>query len=150
MAQLLMQLQNLSSVTKSFQRLSRISSCIRPLSTGSDVPPKPYTSIPKKKGLRKYLDYFGPKPHEIALLRYKELGPIFRETLPSPSVPNVLVVCDPDDVEAVIRADGKWPYREGMPIWSEVRQSLNIPKGIFLYVIVSFFLPLPIEFVHGR
>ena len=105
------------------------------LSTASPDSPKPFSEIPKKKGFLKYLDWLGSRPQDATIKRFKELGHIYRESIPSPDFPEFVVVCDPEDVEKVIRADGRWPLRDAMPLWSNVREKLNLPKGVFLYVV---------------
>ena len=99
---------------------------------------KPYSAIPMKKGLPflgRSLDYIGQdvrdKPHKVLFTRVNELGPIFRERVVS-TLPEMLIVCDPNDVEIVFRADGVWPIRPNIPVWEELRKLQKIPLGMFL------------------
>ena len=105
------------------------------LSTASPDIPRPFSEIPKKKGFLKYMDWLGSRPQDVTIKRFKELGHIYRESLPSTGFPEFVVVCKPEDIEKVIRADGRWPLRDAMPLWSELREKLNLPKGLFLYVV---------------
>ncbi|XP_003384618.1 PREDICTED: cytochrome P450 27C1-like [Amphimedon queenslandica] len=102
------------------------------LSAASPDIPRPFSEIPRKKGFLKYWDWLGPRPENVTIKRFKELGHIYRESLPSSGFPEFVVVCDPEDIEKVIRADGRWPLRDAMPLWSELREKLNLPKGLFL------------------
>ena len=99
---------------------------------------KPYSAIPMKKGLPflgRSLDYIGQdvrdKPHKVLFSRVNELGPIFRERVVS-TLPEMLIVCDPNDVEIVFRADGVWPIRANLPIWEELRKLQKIPLGMLM------------------
>lgn len=100
----------------------------------STAAPKPFSAVPSKKGFRKYLDYLGPKTQEVFLKRIIELGPIYREKMmPFSPIPELLVASDPNDVETVFRADGKWPHRDPIPFLREIREkSMKLPAGIFL------------------
>ena len=99
---------------------------------------KPYSAIPTKKGLPflgRGLDYMGQdvrgKAYKVLFSRINELGPIFRERVVS-TLPEMLVVCDPNDVEIVFRADGVWPTRDNIPVWEELRKLQKIPLGMLM------------------
>ena len=99
---------------------------------------KPYSAIPTKKGLPflgRGLDYMGQdvrdKSYKVLFSRVNELGPIFRERVVS-TLPEMLVVCDPNDVEIVFRADGVWPLRRNIPVWEELRKWQKIPFGMLM------------------
>ena len=108
------------------------------LQSGYAYDVKPYSAIPMKKGLPflgRGLDYMGQdvrgKAYKVFFSRVNELGPIFRERFMS-TLPEMLVVCDPNDVEIVFRADGVWPIRPNIPIWEEFRKLQKIPLGIVM------------------
>ena len=81
------------------------------------------------------MDYGKPdtlnKAYRVMQQRVKKLGWIFREK-PFPTQPEMLVVVDPDDVQTVFRADGKWPSRILLDAWPESRRRANLPTGIFM------------------
>ena len=119
------------------QLLWRAMSTSSPSSEGAhDV--KPYSAIPMKKGLPflgRSLDYMGQdvrdKAYKVFFSRFNELGPIFRERIVS-TLPEMLIVCDPNDVEIVFRADGVWPLRPNIPIWEELRKLQKLPLGMVM------------------
>ena len=71
------------------------------------------------------------KAYKVFFSRVNELGPIFRERVVS-TLPEMLIVCDPNDVEIVFRADGVWPIRPNFPVWEELRNLQKIPFAMFL------------------
>ena len=71
------------------------------------------------------------KSYKVLFSRVNELGPIFRERVVS-TLPEMLVVCDPNDVEIVFRADGVWPLRRNIPVWEELRKWQKIPFGMLM------------------
>ena len=100
--------------------------------------PKPYNDIPRKRSLPfigTTWDYLGKdvryKPFKVQLSRFKEMGPIFREK-PSFIFPEFVMVSDPNDIETVLRSDGKFGNRTRLIIWEDVRTLKNIPFGLFL------------------
>jgi hypothetical protein len=116
--------------------LFKVYQCV-PLSSVSNDP-KPFSDIPRKPPLPIFgrsLDYIGSsvrdKPYKTFFSRYNELGPIFRERAVI-TVPEMLIVCDPNDIETVFRADGKWGQRLPIDVWEKVRHENNIPWGVFL------------------
>ena len=104
----------------------------------SSEPAKPYSEIPTKKGLPllgNLLEFTSKdvryKVHKVTKRRFEELGMIFREK-PVPSLPEMVVIGDPRDVETVFRSEGKWPHRPNIPVWEEARKELSIPLGLLL------------------
>ena len=100
--------------------------------------PKPFSEIPAAKGwplLGTFMDYGKPdtlnKAYRVIQQRVKKLGWIYREKLFS-TFPEMLVVVDPDDVQTVFRADGKWPSRMTLDVWVESERHSNVPPGIFM------------------
>ena len=99
---------------------------------------EPYSQIPTKKGyllLRIMLDFTDKnsryKMNKVTQKRFQELGAIFR-TRPVPTMPEMVILGDPRDVETVFRAEGKWPNRHNVDIWEQVRKELSIPLGVLL------------------
>ena len=99
---------------------------------------KPFSEIPAAKGwplLGTFMDYGKPgtlyKEYRVMQQRVKKLGWIFREK-PLPTYPEMLVVVDPDDVQTVFRADGKWPTRITVDMWVESGRHSSVPPGIFM------------------
>ena len=100
--------------------------------------PKPFSEIPAAKGwplLGTFMDYGKPdtlnKTYRVMQQRVKKLGWIYREKLPL-TLPEMLVVVDPDDVQTVFRADGKWPSRITLDAWVEATRQADVPPGIFM------------------
>ena len=100
--------------------------------------PKPFSEVPAAKGwplLGTFMDYGKPdtlnKTYRVMQQRVKKLGWIYREK-PLPTLPEMLIVVDPDDVQTVFRADGKWPSRITLDAWVESTRQADVPPGIFM------------------
>ena len=63
--------------------------------------------------------------------RVEEFGKIYREKL-SPGLPEFLFVLDPNDIEKVFRAGGKYPRRFPLTEWVVARKQVGVPGGVFL------------------
>jgi len=64
--------------------------------------------------------------------RVAKYGTIFREKV-MPIFPEQVVICNPQDVETVFRADGPWPNRpEGGEVLHKMRKAAKMQSGIFL------------------
>ena len=62
---------------------------------------------------------------------FEELGPIYKESvLLSPKT--TVHVIEPEDIEKVFRAEGKYPRRLHLDIWFEYRKRRNYFPGLIL------------------
>ena len=116
---------------------SATTSSSEPLLQNSE-PAKPYSEIPTKKGLPllgNLLELTSNdnryKVHKMTRRRFEELGLIFKERF-VPSLPEMVIIGDPRDVEAVFRSEGKWPNRPNIEVWEKARNELSIPLGMLL------------------
>jgi hypothetical protein len=96
---------------------------------------KPWNDIPKTKttlGLNVEMMKSPLKGHKYMQRQAQELGNIFRAT-GVPSMPELVCVMDPHDIETVYRA-GDTGYPERFPFyeWQEARKELNKPTGVFM------------------
>ena len=79
------------------------------------------------------LDYLRlkDKAHTLFFDRAKKYGNIYKEKLFT-GMPTVVNICDPADIEVLFRADGKYPNRNEIAFFYEVRDALGIPYGLLL------------------
>ena len=100
--------------------------------------PLPYSAIPGPKGLPLLgtsLDYARDgnqfKMYNVVRQRMEQYGRLYRERV-TPTVPEMVFVCDPKDAEIALRADDKWPSRPFPDVWADIRRRLQSPLGMFL------------------
>ena len=104
--------------------------------TDSDnKPARPYEEIPKTKYFLGVNWEIMKKPYGLVDYLEKQVrthGKIFRDK-GGPGVPEVVYIVDPKDVELVYRAgDSGYPMRFPMTAWSQARDELKLPYGMFL------------------
>ena len=96
---------------------------------------KPYSEIPKNKTFLGLNWEFMKDPTQAAQFFRKlgdSLGPIVR-LVGAPGLPEMVMVLDPKDTEAVFRAaDNTYPQRFPIQEWIDARKELNQPIGLFL------------------
>ena len=96
---------------------------------------KPFEDIPgPKAGFRTFMKFYKvtegfTKGYKMVDRLFAEYGPIYKQYLFG--IPLVHVV-DPNDVERVFRADGKYPMRPPMLAWIEHRKRRDHFPGVFL------------------
>ena len=110
-----------------------------PIESGQTVPGthKLYEEIPREKGLPfigTALDYVkgenAYKMSKVLKQRYDKFGSIFREKM-FPGSPEQVIVCDPQDIETVFRADGALPYRQdGGELFEKIRTQSGLSTGL--------------------
>lgn len=71
------------------------------------------------------------KSHLIFFDRVNSYGKIYQEKMLA-GLPRLVSICDPTDIETVLRADGKYPDRPELPLMYEIRDALKIPYGLLL------------------
>ena len=96
---------------------------------------RPFEDIPgPKKTFKSMVDFYrqseglhkGYKPTESWFAKY---GPIFKQNLFGPYWVHVI---DPNDIEKVFRAEGKYPRRFEIDVWLEHRKRRNYFPGVVL------------------
>ena len=104
----------------------------------SGVESKPFSAIPKVKGLPvlgTILDYarteFKGRPFVVPIHRLEEYGRIYREK-PIPNGPEFVITLNPADAETVFRADGSEPHRPTFSIFDEARKKAKQERGLVL------------------
>ena len=127
-----------ASSTRLFRSLAaaRFTFCKRCVSSARE--PLPYSAISGPRGLPLLgtsLDYARGgnqfKMYKVVRQRIEKYGRLYRERV-TPTVPEMVFVCDPKDAEIALRADGKWPSRPYPDVWAEVRKRVQSPLGMFL------------------
>ena len=69
---------------------------------------------------------------QVMKRRVAKYGTIFREKV-MPIMPEQVVICNPQDVETVFRADGPWPNRPiGGEVFHNLRKAAKMQAGIIL------------------
>ena len=97
---------------------------------------RPFEDIPgPKSGLKAMVDFYGKtegftKVYKLNDILFAEHGPIYKENMIM-GMPAVHVI-DPEDFKKVFRAEGKYPRRPPVDIWSEYRKRRNLTTGVFL------------------
>ena len=97
---------------------------------------RPFEDIPGPKlGLKAVVDFYGKsegfkKVYKLHDFLFAEHGPIYKENMIM-GMPVVHVI-DPEDFKKVFRAEGKYPRRPPIDIWSEYRKRRNLITGVFL------------------
>ena len=96
---------------------------------------KPWSQVPKTKttlGLNLELLRNPNKVYDYLQKQAQKLGYIFRLT-GTPGLPEMVVVLNPKDVEAVFRVgDSDYPQRLPLYEWEEARKELKRSTGMFL------------------
>ena len=96
---------------------------------------KPWSQVPKTKttlGMNLELMKNPNKVYDYFQKQAEKLGYIFRLT-GTPGLPEMVVVVNPKDVEAVFRVgDSDSPRRFPFYEWEEARKELKKPNGMFL------------------
>ena len=99
---------------------------------------RPFRDIPGPKGLPfigTSLEY-AKSSNKYRMTRVMEqrvakYGMIYREKI-VPTLPEQVVIYNPQDVETVFRADGPWPNRpEGGEIFHKLRKAAKMQGGVF-------------------
>ena len=76
------------------------------------------------------LDHRDPlRIHKVVARRVTEYGRLYKEKM-APGLPEMVFVCDPDDVETVFRGSGKYPQRLPMDFLRISREQLNISQSM--------------------
>ena len=99
--------------------------------------PRPYKDIPGPRGLPfvgTALEYAKPsnkyRMTQVMKRRVAKYGTIFREKV-MPIMPEQVVICNPQDVETVFRADGPWPKRPiGAEVFHNLKKATKMQAGI--------------------
>ena len=67
---------------------------------------------------------------QVMKRRVAKYGTIFREKV-MPIMPEQVVICNPQDVETVFRADGPWPNRPiGGEVFHNLRKAAKMHNGL--------------------
>ena len=77
---------------------------------------------------------------------FEELGPIYKESVVLSPKTTVHVI-EPEDIEKVFRAEGKYPRRLQLDIWLEYRKRRNYFPGLILLWVNSTFIYV-IEYIN--
>ena len=68
--------------------------------------------------------------------QHKRYGPIYREKI---GAMEFVSICDPDDVETLLRHDGKYPRRPELRAWKQYREDNGLQKGLLLqWVLINY------------
>lgn len=95
-----------------------------------------FEDIPEPNGWKLMYDLFTKterfaKGYKLFERLFEELGPIYKESvLLSPKT--TAHVIEPEDIEKVFRAEGKYPRRLQLDIWLEYRKRRNYFPGLIL------------------
>ena len=95
-----------------------------------------FEDIPEPNGWKLMHDLFTKterfaKGYKLFERLFEELGPIYKESvLLSPKT--TVHVIEPEDIEKVFRAEGKYPRRLQLDIWFEYRKRRNYFPGLIL------------------
>jgi len=100
---------------------------------------RPFRDIPGPRGLQfigSALEYAKSSNRnrmtQVIEQRVAEYGVIYREKV-IPTIPEQVVIYNPQDVETVFRADGPWPNRpHGGEIFLKMRKAAKIQAGILM------------------
>jgi len=100
---------------------------------------RPFKDIPGPRGLPLIgtaLEYAKSsnkyKMTQVIEQRVAKYGTIYREKM-IPIMPEQVVICNPQDVETVFRADGPWPNRpEGGEIFHKMRKAAKMQGGVLI------------------
>ena len=102
-------------------------------SSKSDSDPRPYQEIPGPRGLPligTMLDHRDPfKMHRVVARRVREYGMLYKEKM-GPGASEIVFASDPDDVETVFRASGKYPQRISFDAARYSREQLDRPFSL--------------------
>ena len=103
-----------------------------------------FEDIPEPNGWKLMYDLFTKTKHfakgyKLFERLFEELGPIYKESvLLSPKT--TVHVIEPEDIEKVFRAEGKYPRRMQLDIWLEYRKRRNYFPGLILLWVNSTFI----------
>ena len=100
---------------------------------------RPFKDIPGPRGLPLIgtaLEYAKSsnkyRMTQVIEQRVAKYGTIYREKM-IPIMPEQVVICNPQDVETVFRADGPWPNRpEGGEIFHKMRKAAKMQGGVLI------------------
>lgn len=102
-------------------------------SSKSDSHLRPYQEIPGPRGLPligTMLDHRDPfRMHKVVARRVREYGMLYKEKM-GPGAPEIVFACNPDDVETVFRASGKYPRRISFDAARYSRERLDKPFSL--------------------
>ena len=96
---------------------------------------RPYNEVPRPKNFLNVNWDVVKNPLGLAdhmEKRVKSYGKIYKEK-GFPGLPELLFIVDPKDIEKVFRAgDKEYPQRFQLPEWTQARDELHLPYGMFL------------------
>jgi len=110
----------------------------RPLVTAPLAEAKPFSEVPGPRRLPlvgsalSFLFEINRKLpiRELQKGWMQKYGMIYRAKVPT--LPEVVVIHEPQDVEALFRAEGKYPSRAPFQIWKQARSELKMEMGVLL------------------
>ena len=98
---------------------------------------KPYSEIPGPRRLPfvgsvlTFLSQVGKKPiHEAQKEWMEKYGNVYRIRVPT--FPELVMIHDPQDIEVMFRAEGKYPSRAPFQAWKQARNELKMEMAVLL------------------
>jgi len=110
----------------------------RPLVTAPIAEAKPFSEVPGPRRLPlvgSALSFLFEINRKLPIRQLQKgwmqkYGMIYRAKVPT--LPEVVVIHEPQDVEALFRAEGKYPSRAPFQIWKQARNELKMEMGVLL------------------